>query len=422
MNKNSVLPILTMSLLSLVGASLMVGCGGSSSTSTAGNNTITQSGNNIAAMAVNSGPPELQALGGAVNTGFITMSMCVPGTSTCQSVNFASVDTGSTGIRILASKLSISLPAETDSSGNTLAECNQFVDGYTWGPLRFADISIDGTNEKATSVPIQIVDDTNSFTAAPGSCVASSVGSDNSVAGLGAYAIIGVGNFRQDCGLGCAQPLGSGNNPGLYYVCASGNCGQTIVSVAHQAQNPVSLFPADNNGTIVELPSIATTGVASVSGSLVFGIGTQSNNGLGSATEVMLDGIGGFTTYYGPGKNAYPESFIDSGSNGVFFLDTSLDGIPACTSNSSFYCPASTLNLSATNQGLSGASSVVNFSVANAESLSSTSFAFNDLAGTNNNPPAFDFGMPFFFGRNVYTGIESVSNGQPTDTGQFVAY
>ena len=50
-------------------------------------------------------------------------------------------------------------------------------------------------------------------------------------------------------------------------------------SLAQQVQNPATLFAADNNGVIVELPAVSVP-ETSVSGSLVFGIGTQANNGL----------------------------------------------------------------------------------------------------------------------------------------------
>ena len=399
----------------------LVACGGSSTTSNPGGNTITTSGNNVAALAVNTGPQELASAGGASNTAFTSMSVCVPGTGTCQTINFVAVDTGSSGIRILKSKLTVTLPNETDTSGNTIAECNQFVDGYTWGPVQTADVTIPGTNEKATSVPIQIVDDSNSFTGAPQSCVGGSPGSDNSVVGLGAYAIIGIGNFRQDCGGGCTLSATDPNNPGFYYTCPSGVCNIVPVSIAQQLQNPVALFATDNNGSIIELPTVATQG-GTVNGSLVFGIGTQSNNALGSATVLSLDQNGYFTTTYGPGQTAYPGSFIDAGSNGMYFLDTATDGIPTCPSDSTVYCPGSTENLTATNQGLNNASSVVHFSVGNADSLP-TSGAVSLFGGTFDNPsPVFDFGLPFFFGRNVYTGLEGVSGGQPTDTGQYVAY
>jgi hypothetical protein len=401
---------------------ILAGCGGTSSKSTAGGNTVTTSGNNIAPIEVNSGPTELAAMGGAVNTAYTSVQVCVPGTATCQTIPFVAVDTGSVGLRVLASKLTVTLPADKDTSGNALAECNQFVDGYTWGPLATADIVIPNTNEKATSVPVQIVDDTSSFTAAPSSCTANSPGSDNSVSGLAAYAILGIGSFRQDCGGGCTYPAGSTYNPGTYYSCASGTCSATSVTIANQVQNPVALFANDNNGTIVELPAIDPAGAVKVDGSLVFGIGTQSNNGLGSATRLALDQSGSFTTVYGVAKIPYSGSYIDSGSNGLYFLDQSTDGIPTCQSNSSFYCPTTTQALSATNQGINGTNSQVTFSVANAENLSSAFYAFNDFAGTNNNPPAFDFGLPFFYGRNVFTGLEGDSGGNPTGTGQYVAY
>jgi len=303
-----------------------------------------------------------------------------------------------------------------------MAECNQFVDGYTWGPVVTADVTIPGTNETASAVPMQIVDDTGFFTGAPSSCTFGSAGSDNSIDGLGAYAIIGIGNFRQDCGGACTLSPSDPNNPGLYYTCSGGLCNIVSASISQQVQNPVALFATDNNGSVIELPSIDSGGSASVTGSLVFGIGTQSNNALGSATVLALDGSGSFTTTYGVAQTPYSGSFVDSGSNGLYFLDQSEDGIAQCSDASSFYCPNSTQNLQATNQGLNGKSSVVNFSVANADSLSESFYAFNDLGGINDNPPAFDWGLPFFFGRNVYTALEGVSNGQPTDSGQYVAY
>ena len=51
------------------------------------------------------------------------------------------------------------------------------------------------------------------------------------------------------------------------------------------------MFATDNNGVIIELPSISASGASNPSGGLlVFGIGTQSNNGLASATQVAAGG------------------------------------------------------------------------------------------------------------------------------------
>ncbi len=59
----------------------------------------------------------------------------------------------------------------------------------------------------------------------------------------------------------------------------------------------MALFPIDNNGTILQLPSV-NGGAASVIGSLTLGIGTQSNNGLGNAHVIPTNSYGFFTTTY----------------------------------------------------------------------------------------------------------------------------
>jgi hypothetical protein len=208
-------------------------------------------------------------------------------------------------------------------------------------------------------------------------------------------------------------------------------------SLAQQVVNPVALFAADNNGVIIELPAVSGS-AASLSGSLVFGIGTQSNNALGSATVYTMDSSLSFTTSYK--GTPYSGSFIDSGSNGYFFLDSSI--VPALTdcpqsSNApGFYCPSSTQTLTATNQGTNdlgtkGATGSVSFSIANAETLfnSSADSVFSQLggpsiipppAGGTSMPPYFDWGLPFFYGRNVYTAIENAST--PGGIGPYWAY
>jgi hypothetical protein len=180
-------------------------------------------------------------------------------------------------------------------------------------------------------------------------------------------------------------------------------------------QNPVALFPKDNNGVIIELPAV-TGSLPSLSGSMVFGIGTQSNNSVGSATVFPLNSSGEFSTTF-KGKT-YP-AFVDSGSNALFFLDAATTGLTVCTDNSGFYCPASSTNLSATTFS-SGTNANINLTVANADSLFSNrgDFVFSTLGGPN--AGTFDWGLPFFFGRNVYTAIESRTT--PVGSGPFWAY
>jgi uncharacterized protein DUF3443 len=392
------------SVVSTLGLALACGGGSSGSKST---QVITPSGNNVATLSLNSG-----ITGNYANGVFTSVTVCLPGTSTCQTISDILVDTGSYGLRLLSSSaggaFNLSLPQENDSTGHPLAECTQFIDGsFLWGGLHTADIQISG--EKASAVPINVFGDP-AFATIPSSCSAGGT-NDNNLQALGANGIIGVGVFEQDCGAFCV----SGMMPpsGVYYSCPSTGCVSTFVPLAQQVTNPVALFATDNNGVIIELPSVSSAGQPSATGSIVFGIGTQSNNGLGSAKVISLNGSGLFTTTFK--STAYPQSFVDTGSNGYFFLDAATTGIPVCSDATFFYCPSSTQNLTATT-----GSSTVNFSVANADNLfkNANNFIFSNLAGPN--PNSFDWGLPFFFGRNVFEAIEGKST--PGGTGPLIAF
>jgi hypothetical protein len=409
----------SIAVIGLAGA-LSVGCGGSGSSPKT--NVIVSSGENVAPIVVNSGPANSY-----VNGAFTAVTVCVPGTSTCQTIDGVLVDTGSSGLRIVSSVLTVALPQQQAPSGSPVAECLQFLGSYTWGPVQTADVQIAG--EKAAAAPIQVLGDTD-FPNVPSAC-SNGFPSADTVASLGANGILGVGPMVQDCGTYCEQVQTANFNP--YYECSSStSCQPAAESLAQQVINPVALFASDNNGVIIELPAVSGS-AATLSGSLVFGIGTQSNNALGSATVYTIDSSLSLTTSYK--GTPYSGSFIDSGSNGYFFLDSTI--VPALTdcpqsSNApGFYCPASTQTLSATNQGLNGATGTVNFSIANAETLFSnpTDTVFSQLGGPSIIPPApggssippyFDWGLPFFYGRNVYTAIENAST--PGGKGPYWAY
>src|SRR5271165_5457528 len=144
-----------------------------------------------------------------VNEAFTSVTVCVPNTNTCQTVDHVLVDTGSSGLRLLSSVLTISLPQQNDSSGNPLDECMVFLDGFVWGPVSSADISLAG--EKASSSPVQVMIPDSVSPPVPGSCSSRSTGPDqgNSVSALGAKGVIGLGLFQQDCGLMCTTANGS---------------------------------------------------------------------------------------------------------------------------------------------------------------------------------------------------------------------
>lgn len=389
------------------GLGISAACGGgtsSSSSSKPGGGPV--SGQNVQVISVNGGPD-----GNYANGLFTSVTVCVPGTSQCQTVNDVLVDTGSTGLRILSSALTVSLPQQKGPNGNAVVECLPFLAAVTWGPVQMADIQMAG--ESASSVPIQVLSDT-AFPIAS-ECKNKGLPTQDTLPALGANGILGIGVFLQDCGPACAQSGSS--NPGLYFECTSSSCQVTSESASAQVQNPVALFATDNNGVLIELPAVSGP-QPSLDGSLIFGIGTQANNGLGNATVYTMTSSADLTTTF-KGHN-YSGSFFDSGSNGLFFLDSSTTGIPACTDASGFYCPSSTQSLSATIVGTNNASATVNFSVANADSLFSNrgDFVFGDLGGPNSG--VFDWGVPFFFGRNVFTAIEGAPT--PAGTGPYWAF
>lgn len=407
------------SSLRIAGASFAVlaiafaaACGGSSSSKPP--QVITPSGQNVTPLSVNAGPT-----GNFANGVFTSVTVCVPGTSTCQTIDNVLVDTGSIGLRLLSSsaggEFNLSLPLINNTSGDPFAACTQFLDtSFLWGSVRTADIKIAG--ETATSVPVNVFGDP-AFATIPGTCSQGSTLNDNSLQAFGANGVLGLNVFVQDCGPFCVS--GPTIPTGIYYNCPTAGCVPSFVPLAQQISNPVAFFATDNNGVIVELPSVSSSGQPTASGSLVFGIGTQSNNALGSATVIPLDGSGSFTTAF-KGKN-FPHSFVDTGSNGFFFLDSTTTGIPNCSVAVGFYCPSSTQNLNATNMSsVASGSTSVNFSVANAETLFSNfnNSVFSNLAGPN--PSSFDWGLPFFYGRNVFEVLENTT--VSGHAGPFLAY
>jgi hypothetical protein len=350
------------------------------------------------------------------------------------------VDTGSIGLRLMASSLAaanLTLTSNADPNvpGNSIAECLPFADGYTWGPVAAADVSMAG--ELASGVSINIIDDNGSYAAtAPSSCtsvLSQSPMSLNSVSAFSANGVLGVGVFDQDCGASCAECASltpDGCNTAmtdLYYSCntSTNTCGFTPVAQTAQVRNPVALFAADNNGIILTLESIPTAGQTTASGTLIFGIQTQSNNALGSAFVLLADSDGNFTTSYK--SQTLSSSFIDSGSNGLYFPDSSIAVCPNTQSNpsaSEFYCPAATLSETATMQGQNGLTNPVPFDVVSLNSISNSFYASDALAGpapSNSSLGSyFDWGLPFFYGKRVFTAIDGKAAG--TATGPFYAY
>lgn len=423
-------------ILVAVCAGALTACGGGgSSTATPGTSVTTTatstttttitSTNNVQPIIVDSGPAGLSTP--AINEAFTSVTICAPNNpSLCQAIDHVLVDTGSSGLRIgswaLNSTMASALSAQSTAGNNTLVECTMFVDGYAWGPVRSVNFQIAG--ETVQGLPMQVIGDPN-FSSVPAAC--SSTGpAENSLNGFGSNGVIGVGLFQQDCGSGCltANPT---QNLGYYYTCSSSSCTETTAGLTQQLPNPVSLFANDNNGVIVALPSIAG-GAPSASGTLTFGVGTQSNNALGGATVIPMDpAYGQFTTIFD--GTPMTESYIDSGSNGLFFPN--LGNIAVCPNFDVFagwFCPPSQINLSATME-TKGAGVTVNFSIGNINSAYAANPAYAvyvplgaPLIPAQNFDRSYTFawGLPFFFGRNVMVVTENKAVGG--NTGPFVAF
>ena len=380
-----------------VGETIITAASGNISNSTA--MTVNSAIKNVLPITVN-GP--LCSANSYPNKPCVSVTICTPGTSTCQTIYDILLDTGSIGLRVFKSVLGpgISLTQVTNGA-DSLAECIQYMDGSAqWGPVQRAGVVLG--NEPAVLVPIQVIDPT--FGTVPLSCVTQ----DQNPAAAGYNGILGLGLFIEDCGAFCATH--SINQ--TYYSCSGSTCIGTSVPLLNQVQNPVALLPRDNNGVTLQLPAISSNGTSSVNGILVLGIGTQANNTPSGVTTYPTDQSGDFVTVYN--NVSYNQSFIDSGSNGLFFPGS----LPQCFG---WFCPSSATNLSAVNKGVTGSpSATVSFQIGNFNTLvlHTSNNVFNNIGAYS--AGGFDWGLPFFFGKNVTIGIE----GKPSilGTGPYWAY
>ena len=417
-------------VLFLVGSlGLAAGCSGGGGGGQTPVGVPTGGTNNVLSIAVDGGPTATQSGGTIYENGvFASVTICAPGsTSNCVTVDHLLVDTGSVGVRVLQSAVaSLNLPG-INGSGGPLYDCVQFGDGsFVWGPVDNANVTLSG--ETASNIPIHII--SSSTANIPSTC---SGINENTQSSLGANGILGVGLEPFDCGLACDVNGGLTSPPvPVYYTCPSSGCAPAFASCGaecndstgvQQVTNPVVAFSVDNNGVIVELPALPSSGTAAtVTGSLVFGIGTESNNQLTNANVFTVACADNFdTTFEGQSFAVDPSScasgvfggFIDSGSNALYFFDAN-NVLPDCAASSvgaDFYCPTSLMSLSAVNQDPNTLfTETTNFSVDNATNLftaNPTNAAFSNLAG----PAAsvsngFDWGLPFFYNRHVYNAID----------------
>ena len=408
---------LIIGLVSVLAACGGGGGGGDDSNNNNNNNGNNGNGGNTVAFNNKTGIQVVAGPGSVPNIAYVSVEVCAPGSTTnCQFIDHVQLDTGSSGLRlvsgVLNASLSSALGANTLASGRSVAQCMQFGDGFTWGSTKIADVKLG--DETSANTAIQIIGDP-AYATVPSDCLSNGGSNENTATLLGANGILGISTFVQDCGAYCTS-LTNAQIAQLYFSCDPANtntCVEDAVPLAQQVSNPVAGFGQDSNGTIITLGSPAATGSSAVSGTVYFGIGTRTNNALSGQQIYTTDANGLLTTNF---LGATVPSFIDSGSSALFFTDSNIPQCAGARINTGFYCPAVDQNLSANIAGTNGTNSVINFTVSNALNLLSTPglFAYSNLAASNSGLAGslssdFDWGLPFYYGRNVVTITEGAT-------------
>src|SRR6185312_10064858 len=91
------------------------------------------SGTNVMAVTVGA-----CGVNGYINEPCVSVTICQPGTNNCQTIPNILLDTGSYGLRIFSSLVSVPLTQISTAQG-PLYTCAQFADGSSdWGPVKTA--------------------------------------------------------------------------------------------------------------------------------------------------------------------------------------------------------------------------------------------------------------------------------------------
>jgi hypothetical protein len=328
-----------------------------------------------------------------VNEPCVAIKLCLPGTNFCQIIDNILLDTGSYGLRVFKSTLSLNFPNLTNSANRPYGTCALFGSGASWGSMARADIvlgNVFSSGIKANNIPFQIID--ANFAQSATLCNDGEV--DESPATAGFNGILGVGFFAQDCGPGCANNV----NNGLYFSCTGNSCTDTAMPLSGQTTNPVPFLSTHNNGYVIALPPVSPSGATSVEGVWILGIETATNN-------QPYPGINTITTSsnYGYSQAIYQTrttyGLLDTGTNGYAFFDSTL---PTCNR---FYCVTGSFTVSML--GYNNLAIQVPFNLVNLNSLSNSKNVFNNIAfQLEAEDNIFILGLPFFLGKVIFFGVE----------------
>lgn len=337
--------------------------------------------------AANSMPIVVKGISTATAHAFnrITASIrvCTPGSDTaCVTVDNVILDTGSVGLRLQGRALAASsLPVVTTADNRPVAECFAFVGrSNIWGNVRRADVHLGGL--VARNIPVQVSDRT---LARPADNSCPDYNNDPA-----SNATLGIGWAKLD-------------RAGTYYECGASDCtrfANGTVPPEVRVPNPVSRLPVHDNGEVFEIPQARAAVTDQIAGTLFFGVGTAADNRLDPSVQIVpLDAQGNFTTWFD--GNTYPESYFDSGTQTLGFLDPNLQ---TCMSYSGDYCVARPSNLyQARLSGTAAATPVSNFFRISRQPGPAGQLrnVYDDIASVGS-AGSFVWGLPFFIEKRVF--------------------
>jgi hypothetical protein len=400
--------------------------GNGTSDSNSANSNGTPAASNVVDLLVDSGPDSA-----GVNRLYTSVTICKPGSATlCKTIDHVLVDTGSVGLRLLASEVpaNLQLSAAKDTLGNVLLGCAKFLDGdFAWGPLALADVELGALTASDTTVQLVGHSDYDQFQS---QC--SSGGNPIITArDLGAKGILGVGLSKQDCGSACELQGRRSARNGKYFACINAACSAvtgTTLAIDKQLQHVIARFPTDNNGFAIQMDSVPSGGSATASGKMIVGLGTRTNNQFPSMQVLPTTSqgylYGTLSSNSAALSRSYSSTFMDTGSNGIFFDAL---GIPSCTypNDSGFYCPLSDIVFNVLLGNVGAAQAKGSFTVTNAAAIfQKGNAALPTLGGSLYSSGLLDLGLPFFYGKTVVIGIEGMPAtgvGASKATGPFYA-
>jgi hypothetical protein len=361
------------------------------------------------------------AFGGTTaNVLYTTVTVC-DANSNCQTINNIQVDTGSGGLRIFKSALTVGL-TQVPSGQGSLGVCQTFASGSAWGSVQTATVKL--ASEPAITIPVQVIDSTFGVTPPPSPC---NFGVFGSPMAIHANGILGI-----DVGV---------PDSGVYFRCQATACTELMPSgvvASERVTNPVLALPNDNNGVIVNLPNVADDGQATAAGNLILGIGTTWNNApqtfsANPIAKVSLNAADPtIASTTANGRSSFFTFAADTGSNAFFFTDPTITRCPSILNTiltSGWYCPGTPKNFAVQVTGVPTMPGLPpttwNFQgwIRDQTTLAATgNLAFNDLAfnlGTTM-PDLFIAGLPFFYGKQVYLGYSTKSS--PLGSGPLYGY